>query len=394
MPLPRWSVALLLAAGTAGWLLRGWPRVAHPTLWAEDGTIFLAGAYHDPFGAIVTPYAGYLHVLPRLVAALASPLPLTWLPTVYVVAAVVGTVAAAGLVLSSRMRWLLPRRWQPPLAFGLLVLLPAADEAFGNLANLIFYGGLALVLLGLCDDPVGRRGRLAELVVLVPLALSGPFAVLALPAFATRWWRMRSRHSAGAAAVVAGGAAVQCAILLAGPRVDHSQLAAVDVPRFVLHNVARVWLVGDRAAPVWTLGLTVAVVAWVGAVVVVAARLRSTAVGLGLVVLVGLGSALWAWGYWLVRPYVGQRHVLLPLAIAVLVLVAGLADRGRWARVVAGLCLLAGLGGIVRDAAIRPLPFYPIGPLADCLAAGSPGGPECRTTINPHRAPWIIVLRP
>ena len=116
------------------WLARGWPRIAHPTLWAEDGPIFLAAAYRNPLHPFIEPYSGYLHTVPRLVALLASPLRLTWLPAVYALAAVAGAVAAAGVVLSPRMRWLLRRRWQPPLAFGLLAVLPAADERFGNIA--------------------------------------------------------------------------------------------------------------------------------------------------------------------------------------------------------------------------------------------------------------------
>jgi hypothetical protein len=35
--------------------------------WAEDGKIFLQQALTDPYGSILTPYAGYLHIVPRLV---------------------------------------------------------------------------------------------------------------------------------------------------------------------------------------------------------------------------------------------------------------------------------------------------------------------------------------
>jgi hypothetical protein len=45
------------------------PPTAWDTLWAEDGRNFLAGAeQHGPFGALFLPYAGYLHVVPRLIA--------------------------------------------------------------------------------------------------------------------------------------------------------------------------------------------------------------------------------------------------------------------------------------------------------------------------------------
>jgi hypothetical protein len=384
---PGWRAALL-AAGAAVWLARGWPRIAHPTLWAEDGPIFAAGAYRHPLHAFVEPYNGYLHTVPRLVALLAGPLPLTWLPTLYALAAVAGAVATTGLVLSPRMRGLLPRRWQPPLAFGLLTVLPAADETFGNIANLVFYAGLALLLLSLCGDPRGRAGGWLELAVLAVLGLSGPFAVLVLPGFVARWWRTRSGHSLRALAVVAATGAVQWAILLGSPRTT-AGFRPGSMLAFLGRDVAGSWLFGDRWRGPWTAGMAVAVLAFGAAFAVVACR--RAALGPLVSVLLAVASAMTAYHYWLVRPYVGQRHLLLPFALIVLLAVAGLADRPGWRRVVAAGCLLAGLGGIAADIAIRPLPFWPIGPLADCLAARHP---VCQVTINPHRRPWIITLSP
>ena len=419
-----WRLALL-AAGAAVLLTRGWARIAHPTLWAEDGQVFLAAAYQHPLQSVLEPYRGYLHVLPRLLASLAGPLPLTWLPTAYALGAVGTVLAIDAVVLSDRMRWLLPRRWQPPLAFALLVLLPAAEEPYANLANLIFHAGLALLLLALCEDP-GRRGaRWAELAALAVLGLSGPFALLVLPAFAARWWRLRSGHSARALAVVAAAGVLQWAILLTTPRADTPHLAAADLPRFVGRNVVGTWLFGDRWAPPWTVANTAAVLVWLAAFAVV--TWRWAALGPLLSVLAAIGGALLAWGFFLVHPYSGQRHVLVPLAMIAVLLVAGLADRADrtgqadeadgtdrtgqadgadrtdrtdragwagwagWRRVLAAGCLLAGLGGIVRDAAIRPVPFRPIGPLADCLSAGQP---RCSVQVNPPGARWRVTLEP
>ena len=386
--LPRWTTPVLLLAGAAVWLLRGWSRIAHPTLWAEDATEFVAGAYQHPVHALIEPYAGYLHAVPRLIALVASPLPLTWLPTVYALAAAAGAVAVAGLTLSARLRWLLPHRWQPPLAFALLILLPGMDEPYANIANLIFFTGLALVLLGLCDDPATRAGRVTELAALVPLVLTGPFAILALPVFCARWWRLRGVHPVRAIAIVTAGAAVQLVILLVNDR-RTGTFRLADIPRFIGHNILETWLRGDRpgARPTW---LAVAAVVWLVAFLVVAWRLKLMGAALIATVLIGVVAILHAHGYVAVTPYRAQRHLLAPLAIIVVVSVAGLADRLAWRRAVAALCLVAGLGGIVADFAIRPQPYRPIGPLADCLAAGH--HPKCRAPVNPRG--WFLILSP
>ena len=54
------------------------PPMAHDTVWAEDGRLFLFGAeQHGLFGATFVPYAGYLQFVPRLIAGAV----VQWLPT-------------------------------------------------------------------------------------------------------------------------------------------------------------------------------------------------------------------------------------------------------------------------------------------------------------------------
>ncbi len=66
---------IALAAGAVVLLL----RIAGPspatTIWAEDRTVFLVGALAGP-RHLFAPYAGYLQLLPRLIAQFVSFLPL------------------------------------------------------------------------------------------------------------------------------------------------------------------------------------------------------------------------------------------------------------------------------------------------------------------------------
>jgi hypothetical protein len=64
-------VVLWVLVSAAGWL-RLTPEVRN-TLWAEDGKVFLDQQFElGVVGALFHDYAGYLHVVPRLVVALAS----------------------------------------------------------------------------------------------------------------------------------------------------------------------------------------------------------------------------------------------------------------------------------------------------------------------------------
>lgn len=64
-------VGLWIVIAALGWL-RLTPEVRN-TLWAEDGKVFLEEQYRLGFaGALFHDYAGYLHVVPRIVVAVAS----------------------------------------------------------------------------------------------------------------------------------------------------------------------------------------------------------------------------------------------------------------------------------------------------------------------------------
>ncbi|CCQ14414.1 putative uncharacterized protein [Rhodococcus sp. AW25M09] len=148
----------IAAIAAALFVLRGLPRMRSPALFAEDGQIFLAEAHNDGIAAIITPYAGYLHVIPRLVAALLEPLPVTSAPIAYLWAAVVVHLLFLTPALSTRLAWLIP---SPVLRGGLfasLCLMAPLWEPYGNIANLIFVAGLTLLLLILSTDRHGGSG--------------------------------------------------------------------------------------------------------------------------------------------------------------------------------------------------------------------------------------------
>lgn len=235
-------------------LLRSSDRLAHAHLWAEDGWLFLSAALERGTGPVLEPYAGYLHVVPRLVAALLVLLPLAWFAPLVGLLSLVAYAAAAALFARRAHRNLVRSDVTRVAAAVALCFAPGTWEVAGNLANLHSVAFLAASLVAL-QDPERSLG-LAELVLLIVVGSMAGELVLLAPLFVGRVaLRLRARAPAralvpeGAAlAVVLGWAALNLlAFRDAAPALPPSpppRLAAVSqstvstaTSRFLLHPV-------------------------------------------------------------------------------------------------------------------------------------------------------------
>ncbi len=181
--LPITFIAVALVA------LRKSDGLLNPQFWAEDGAIFFVEAErHGGWGLLFQSYQGYLLLIPRLIAALATPLPLTAVPAFY---------AWSALVVTGLVAWWLqsPRLTLRGGAFAALAVaaVPHTGEVYLNTCNLQWITALGLFALVLTTDAAHLAARAGELVLLILTALTGPFIVLALPLFA---WRAYLRRSA------------------------------------------------------------------------------------------------------------------------------------------------------------------------------------------------------
>lgn len=352
--------------------------MSDPALFAEDGQIFLAEAHNNGVSAVLAPYAGYLHLIPRLIAAVLEPLPVTSAPIAYLWAAVLVHLVFLTPALSARLAWLLP---SPVLRGGLfasLCLMAPLWEPYGNIANLIFVAGLSLLLLILSTDPARWIGRGAELLGVGLIGLSGPLIVLFLPFFGWRWWRNeRSRHSALAVAVASVCAAVQVAIYLSSERSTPGGGTLVLLAKTAGERVGGSWLFGDADFLFGTPHpmLTAAAYAWFALVVASTVLwLPKVALPLWLLCAILLYSAVNAYGPSMVSSSQAfQRHILVPVAICIVLLWAVVGAHGRSIPgAVALLCLLVGGWGVVHDFAPDPYPLRPdLGPLRLCVETGT-----------------------
>jgi hypothetical protein len=188
----------------------------HPQFWAEDGPIFFAPQHGHAWPLLVTPYAGYLHTVQRLVAWGATALPVATAPAAYAAAAfVLGGAGIAALRILERLG--LPF-W---LVLATVALTPTNIEVFGNLTNVHWL--LQFVLLGavlrwvLGEAPPGRGlWAFPRIAALVAIGLSGPFSVFATAAAATglACLRFPGAGAIEAAATSSRAGAARCDVVL------------------------------------------------------------------------------------------------------------------------------------------------------------------------------------
>ncbi|HEX2851864.1 MAG TPA: hypothetical protein VHO24_01405 [Opitutaceae bacterium] len=256
---------LIAAAVMAIIAVRKHDTFLNPQFWAEDGKVFFMQAEAMDWRVLFRPYEGYLHFLPRLIAAIGRGLPLYSVPVFYAATALLFTGLIAWTIQSPRIR--VPAAWAGALA---IAIIPHSGEVYLTICNLHWISAIGLFALVLMDDPATLPRRCGEIALLVIAGLTGPFVVLALPFFGWRAWRRRNRWSYLLLAVAVAATAAHVPSLLNRPAVE---IAAAWDPV----NLAAV--IGRRL--------------WVSLFAGQISVSRAVSVLLAIAIPVGLGWGLW-----------------------------------------------------------------------------------------------------
>lgn len=288
-----WTI-WLVAAGFWVALFRNGLTVFAARLWAEDGSIFIhqAATSESFLGPLFTTYAGYVHVVPRLVASAFQLLPfgaVAW--------AIVVVCAAVQALIAGTAFWVLTglgvKRWLAVAPSAAVCAVPVGVEVTLNLANLqwfLLFGSLIVLFW----QPTSKRGLGLQGALAVAAMVSSPFAFVPLAMVAGRALVVRSR-SGGLLLLTSGVAtAVQLTMMFAarGSRPMHSgvgvsTLGAAFLRRVIADGVLGLGrLHGSRYSPQVTAGLVVMALFLVLAVLAI--WRAGTAVGVQLVTLFGL----------------------------------------------------------------------------------------------------------
>lgn len=190
------------------------PSQAVKTVWAEDGALFLQ-VYLEKGPGLLDPYAGYLHLLPRFIVAVVTPVfGLEAYPVAITVACcvVLGLISALTYYCSSALTSNVSARlcWA-----SIPVLVPSgAVEAMGNVANLHWYL-LWLAPWVLMKSPSGVGQKILLGATALVIGLSEIQAALFLPLF---FFRPKDKSLWWAKAGLAVGIACQLFTLWRSPR--------------------------------------------------------------------------------------------------------------------------------------------------------------------------------
>lgn len=206
------GASLALVLGGLAWLRL--PAVARDTFWAEDGRNFVQSAMLHGWGDLLTPYGGYLHLLPRVLANTAvMTVPVDGYALFMSCAASLVAGVCAGIV------WMVSRQhvrsgWALVIGASTVLAPLAAREVLGNAANIhtILMWTLFWVLL---YTPTRRSTAALLALFALVAALTEVQTVFLLPLLL---WRSRNRLRRVVYGGILAGVLAQLLCVLLSPR--------------------------------------------------------------------------------------------------------------------------------------------------------------------------------
>ena len=163
--------------------------ISKPSFVAEDGFTFFKESYEEPFWHIVfRPHAGYIQLVPRLIAELASFFPLEYIPLVYGLAAlIVATMTMTFFALPS-FRSVVRSDALRAIVVLTLPFMPNAD-GLTRVCAVHWYLLFFLVLVSIM--PVPKKRSIAVLLWIAAACSfwSQPVAIVCIPILLYRFWQ-------------------------------------------------------------------------------------------------------------------------------------------------------------------------------------------------------------
>jgi hypothetical protein len=243
---PALLAVALLALGMVLQLARLGVGNALESLWAEDGSVLLQGAFeHGTLDALFTPYAGYLILVPRLIGEVGAMVPLRDAAPAMViastfVAALSGLVvwfAAAGHVRNPYLRGSL---------VALTVLSPVASlESIGAGSYVLWYKLYASFWV-LLWTPRSTSGAVLGGLFVLATGLSTPGVWFFAPLAALRLLASRDGRDGAILAGYALGAAIQVPVLASNSETAVKPLWTNDIWTSYLQRVLDAGVFGER----------------------------------------------------------------------------------------------------------------------------------------------------
>ncbi len=157
----------------------------NPQFWAEDGNIFFLQQYQHGATALFQSYAGYLHIVPRMIAFYTDLFfPYSLAPHVYNYSSFFITILVIAGIFSPRIQL----DYKPLFTLSFVLVPHFSGEIFINITNLQWILLIALIFLLIKDTPNQKYGNIylqtiLDCATIILCGLTGPFLIFLLPLF-------------------------------------------------------------------------------------------------------------------------------------------------------------------------------------------------------------------
>jgi hypothetical protein len=229
-------MVLVLTAAAVILFIRKSDALLNPQFYAEDGRIFFLQQYTKGASAILTPYAGYLHFVPRLIAFVAdSVFPYSAIPAVYNYS----SLFIALLVVSSVYSPRLAVRHKSLLALAIVLVPEDGGVVFLTFTNIQWILAILLIIVLLKEPPDRKYGSIvlqyvSDLIAIIFCGLTGPFSIVLVPFFIWKLVRDRKWPQLLNIVAVVAAASVQLIFVAMEPKQFPRQLAQGHVDAHTL----------------------------------------------------------------------------------------------------------------------------------------------------------------
>lgn len=160
-------------------LLRQTDRIIYPTLWAEDGAIFLFRTITYGFKSILMPYASYLQVFPQIISLTSYIISLKYYPILTLcISSFIYTYAIA-IILRRSYEWISDSLMVRLCCILVITFMPGTPEILGDLSNL--HAVLFLFVMIRLIASIEEKYSIFDFILFIMAIFSAGEIILALP---------------------------------------------------------------------------------------------------------------------------------------------------------------------------------------------------------------------
>ena len=170
-------------------LIRKTDALINPQFWAEDGSVFFLQQYNHGVSALFQEYAGYLHLVPRLIALIGDTFfSYSSIPAFYNYASLLIILIVTLSIFSSRFHV----KHKSLIALTISLVPHYENEVFLNVTNTTWILSIMIIIVLLKENPAKRYGKVVvqyacDLLIIIICGLSGPFIIFLMPFFGWKW---------------------------------------------------------------------------------------------------------------------------------------------------------------------------------------------------------------